>query len=103
MKTYIDQIKSIPISQKEEINGYTISKGNQNIFTVSKFGEVLFKGNQIDVAHYISKNRKDTLNSFTQNEIEILVEVIGKDKRAILFDIEDSRVTTELYRERLTQ
>ncbi len=44
MKTYIHQIKSIPISQKEEINGYTISKGNQNIFTVSKFGEVLFKG-----------------------------------------------------------
>lgn len=102
MKTFIHQIKEIPINQKEEINGYTISKGNQNTCTVSKFGEVLFKGNQIDVAHYISKNRKDTLNSFTQNEIETLVEVMGKDKRAILFDIEDSRVTTELYRERLT-
>lgn len=103
MKALIQQIKKISFNQKEEINGYTISKRDQKVCTVSKFGEVLFEGNQIEAAEYISKNRQDTLNSFSQNEIESLVEVMGKDKRTILFDIEDSRVTTELYRERLAQ
>lgn len=101
MKTLVHKIKEISSDQKEELNGYTISKVNQNIFTVSKFGEVLFEGNQVLVASYVSKNRQDTLNSFSQNEIEALVEITGKDKKSILLDIEDSRVTTELYRERL--
>lgn len=101
MKTLVHKIKEISGDQKEELNGYTISKVNQNIFTVSKFGEVLFEGNQVLVASYVSKNRQDTLNSFSQNEIEALAEITGKDKKSILLDIEDSRVTTELYRERL--
>lgn len=103
MKTLVHQIKEISNNQKEEINGYTIFKRNQNICTVSKFGEVMFEGTLIEVSEYITKNRQDTLNSFSQNEIETLAEAMGKDKRTILFDIEDSRVTAELYRERLAR
>ncbi|QRV11427.1 hypothetical protein JR311_19655 (plasmid) [Bacillus velezensis] len=60
MKSLIDQIKEISINKNEEINGYTISKRNRNICTVSKFGEVLFEGNQVEVAQYLSKDRHDT-------------------------------------------
>ncbi|MGG3102044.1 hypothetical protein ABEP12_01950 [Bacillus velezensis] len=103
MKSLIDQIREISINKKEELEGYTIFKRNQNFCAVSKFEEVLFEGNQVEVAQYISKDRHDTLNSFSQNEIETLVEATGKDKRTILFDIEDSRVSTKIYRARLTQ
>ncbi|MCY7959527.1 hypothetical protein MOC47_08400 [Bacillus spizizenii] len=104
MKTIINQIKEIKeLNENKECNGYTVSRKNENIYTVSKFGVVLFEGNQIKVAEYISKNRNETLNSFSQSEIDKLVEITGKDKRTILLDIEDSRVTTELYRTKLVQ
>ncbi|URJ76328.1 hypothetical protein MF621_004034 (plasmid) [Bacillus velezensis] len=103
MKSLINQIKEISVNKSEELNGYIISKRNKNICRVSKFDEVLFEGNQVEVAQYLSKDRNDTLNSFSQSEIEVLVKATGRDKRTILLDIEDSRISAEIYRARLTQ